>query len=93
LDGHHCPSATHPGGPIPSAKPHGPVHTLILPFPSHLTFPSGVESAKGCSPVLFGALIVAFSGLLGPLLYWARALSDTVDRVVAILSDYFCGWT
>ncbi|XP_047043225.1 UDP-glycosyltransferase 89B2-like [Lolium rigidum] len=76
-----------------AAHPEGAVRALTLPFPSHPAFPAGVESAKGCPPALFGALIVAFSGLRGPLLSWARERSDTPDRVVAVLSDFFCGWT
>uniref|UniRef100_A0ACD5V8J9 Uncharacterized protein n=1 Tax=Avena sativa TaxID=4498 RepID=A0ACD5V8J9_AVESA len=79
--------------PLLAAHPDGTVRALILPFPSHPAFPAGVESAKGCPPVLFGALIVAFSGLRSPLLSWARSLSGSPDRVVAVLSDFFCGWT
>ncbi|CAM0884081.1 unnamed protein product [Alopecurus aequalis] len=79
--------------PLLAAHPDGTVRALTLPFPSHPAFPAGLESIKGCPPVLFGALIVAFSGLRGPLLSWARALSGTPDRVVAVLSDFFCGWT
>ncbi|KAG0513901.1 hypothetical protein BDA96_10G143000 [Sorghum bicolor] len=69
------------------------VRELVLPFPSHPAFPAGVESAKGLPPALFGALIVAFSGLRGPLGDWIRERSDGPDRVVAVLSDFFCGWT
>ncbi|KAJ1259010.1 hypothetical protein BS78_10G120500 [Paspalum vaginatum] len=69
------------------------VRELVLPFPSHPAFPAGVESAKGLPPTLFGALIVAFAGLRGPLGDWVRARSDGPDRVVAVLSDFFCGWT
>ncbi|CAN6221649.1 unnamed protein product [Urochloa humidicola] len=69
------------------------VSELILPFPSHPAFPAGVESAKGLSPSLFGALIVAYAGLRGPLGEWARERSDGPDRVAAVLSDFFCGWT
>ncbi|KAI4975631.1 hypothetical protein ZWY2020_049238 [Hordeum vulgare] len=79
--------------PLLAAHPGGAVRALTLPFPSHPAFPAGVESAKGCPPVLFGALIVAFAGLRGPLGSWVRARSGTPDRVVAILSDFFCGWT
>ncbi|TKW03536.1 hypothetical protein SEVIR_7G047900v4 [Setaria viridis] len=42
---------------------------------------------------LFPALIVAFDGLRGPLYSWVRAQSDGPDRVVAIISCFFCGWT
>ncbi|KQK03905.2 hypothetical protein BRADI_2g10570v3 [Brachypodium distachyon] len=80
-------------GSFLAAHPGGAVRALTLPFPSHPAFPAGVESAKGCPPALFGALIVAFAGLRGPLGSWLRPRSGTPDRVVAILSDFFCGWT
>jgi hypothetical protein len=69
------------------------VRALVLPFPSHPAFPAGVETAKGLPPALFGALIVAFAGLRAPLGNWARERSDGPDRVAAVLSDFFCGWT
>ncbi|OEL37389.1 UDP-glycosyltransferase 89B1 [Dichanthelium oligosanthes] len=69
------------------------VRELVIPFPSHPAFPAGVESAKGLSPALFGALMVTYAGLRGPLGDWVRARSDGPDRVVAVLSDFFCGWT
>ncbi|KAL6909929.1 hypothetical protein ACP4OV_001588 [Aristida adscensionis] len=69
------------------------VRELVLPFPSHPAVPAGVESARGAPPTLFGALIVALAGLRRPLGAWARARSDGPDRVVAVLSDFFCGWT
>ncbi|KAF8779636.1 hypothetical protein HU200_002383 [Digitaria exilis] len=69
------------------------VRVLTFPFPSHPALPAGIESGKHLPPALFPSLIVAFSGLLGPLRSWARARSDGPDRVVAVLSDFFCGWT
>ncbi|XP_047043274.1 UDP-glycosyltransferase 89B2-like [Lolium rigidum] len=87
------PATTQLLSPLLAAHPGGAVRALTLPFPSHPAFPAGIESARGCPPALFGALIVAFSGLRGPLLSWARARSGTPDRVVAVLSDFFCGWT
>ncbi|CAL4941982.1 unnamed protein product [Urochloa decumbens] len=78
----------------PLLAAHGDaVGELVLPFPSHPAFPAGVESAKGLSPALFGALIVAYAGLRAPLGDWARERSGGPDRVAAILSDFFCGWT
>uniref|UniRef100_A0A453Q9E0 Glycosyltransferase N-terminal domain-containing protein n=1 Tax=Aegilops tauschii subsp. strangulata TaxID=200361 RepID=A0A453Q9E0_AEGTS len=71
----------------------GAIRAVTLPFPTHPAFPAGVESAKGCPPALMGTLIVDFAGLRGPLGSWVRANSGTPDRVVAILSDFFCGWT
>ncbi|XP_040380705.1 UDP-glycosyltransferase 89B2-like [Oryza brachyantha] len=77
-----------------AARPGGAVSALTLPFPSHPAFPAGVENAKGSGPALFAALIAAFAGLRGPLGSWARARADAPDRrVVAVLSDIFCGWT
>ncbi|CAL5017973.1 unnamed protein product [Urochloa decumbens] len=79
--------------PLLAAHPAA-VRALTLPFPAHPALPAGVKSAKHLPPALFPALIVAFAGLRGPLLSWARAQSDCPDdRVVAVLSDFFCGWT
>uniref|UniRef100_A0A0E0HP26 Glycosyltransferase N-terminal domain-containing protein n=1 Tax=Oryza nivara TaxID=4536 RepID=A0A0E0HP26_ORYNI len=79
--------------PLLAATHQGAVSALTLPFPSHPALPAGVENAKGSGPALFAKLIVAFAGLRGPLGTWARARADTPDRVVAVLSDFFCGWT
>ncbi|KAL6642160.1 hypothetical protein ACP70R_020341 [Stipagrostis hirtigluma subsp. patula] len=79
--------------PLLAAHPAGAVRALTLPFPSHPALPEGVESGKHLPPALFPALIVAFAGLRAPLGSWLRARSDGPDRVVAILSDFFCGWT
>ncbi|GJN08042.1 hypothetical protein PR202_ga25927 [Eleusine coracana subsp. coracana] len=78
--------------PLQAAHPAA-VRVLTLPFPSHPALPAGVESAKHLPPALFPSLIVAFAGLHGPLVSWARARSRGPDRVVAVLSDFFCGWT
>ncbi|KAL6631393.1 hypothetical protein ACP70R_028243 [Stipagrostis hirtigluma subsp. patula] len=78
---------------LAAARPDGAVRALVLPFPSHPVLPTGVEMAKHAPPTLFPALIDAFAGLRGPLRSWVRARSDGPDRVVAILSDFFCGWT
>ncbi|EEE62995.1 UDP-glycosyltransferase 89B2-like [Oryza sativa Japonica Group] len=70
----------------------GGVFALTLPFPSHPAIPAGVENAKGSPPELFAKLVVAFAGLRGPLGSWARDRADTHHRVVAVLSDFLCGW-
>ncbi|KAF0904761.1 hypothetical protein E2562_036978 [Oryza meyeriana var. granulata] len=89
-----CTPATAPLlAPLLAAHPAGAVSALTLPFPSHPASPAGVENAKGSGPAFFATLIVAFAGLRGPLGSWARARADTPDRVVAVLSDFFCGWT
>uniref|UniRef100_A0A0D9WP94 Glycosyltransferase N-terminal domain-containing protein n=1 Tax=Leersia perrieri TaxID=77586 RepID=A0A0D9WP94_9ORYZ len=71
----------------------GAVSALTLPFPPHPAFPPGVETVMGCGPALFATLIAAFAGLRRPLASWARERARTPDRVVAVLSDFFCGWT
>nr|WIL07207.1 UDP-Glucosyltransferase [Cenchrus americanus] len=81
--------AAHPGGGRGAAA----VYALTLPFPSHPAVPAGVENAMGSPPELFAKLVVAFAGLRGQLGTWARDRADTPDRVVALLSDFFCGWT
>ncbi|KAJ1273811.1 hypothetical protein BS78_05G013400 [Paspalum vaginatum] len=80
--------------PLLAAHPGGAVRALTLPFPRHPALPAGVESAKHLPPALFPALIVAFAGLRAPLAAWARARAGVPgDRVAAVLSDFFCGWT
>ncbi|EAZ00531.1 hypothetical protein OsI_22549 [Oryza sativa Indica Group] len=82
-------AAGHPGG-------GGGVSELTLSFPSHHAVPTGLEVAKGppgAAPRLFPMHVVAFAGLRGPLESWARARAGTPHRVVAVLSDFLCGWT
>ncbi|VAI68069.1 unnamed protein product [Triticum turgidum subsp. durum] len=85
----HCYPVT---GPLLAPLLGGAIRAVTLLFPTHLAFPAGIESAKGCPPALMGTLIVAFTGLRGPLSSWVRARSGSPDRIVAILSDFF-GWT
>ncbi|EEE62996.1 hypothetical protein OsJ_17804 [Oryza sativa Japonica Group] len=82
-------AAGHPGG-------GGGVSELTLSFPSHHAVPTGLEVAKGppgAAPRLFPMHVVAFAGLRGSLESWARARAGTPHRVVAVLSDFLCGWT
>ncbi|EMS45873.1 UDP-glycosyltransferase 89B1 [Triticum urartu] len=79
-------------GPLLARLLGGAIRAVTLLFLTHLAFPAGVESAKGCPPALMGTLIVAFTGLRGPLSSRVRARSFSPDRIVAILSGFF-GWT
>uniref|UniRef100_A0A0D3GFC6 UDP-glycosyltransferases domain-containing protein n=1 Tax=Oryza barthii TaxID=65489 RepID=A0A0D3GFC6_9ORYZ len=59
-------------------------HVLVVPSP---------KGPPGAAPRLLPTRVVAFAGLRGPLGSWARARAGTPDRVVAVLSDFLCGWT
>ncbi|EAZ00527.1 hypothetical protein OsI_22545 [Oryza sativa Indica Group] len=81
---------------LAAAHPGGVVSALTLPCPSHHAVPAGLEVPKGppgAAPRLLPTRVVAFAGLRGPLGSWARARAGTPDRVVAVLSDFLCGWT
>ncbi|KAF0904760.1 hypothetical protein E2562_036977 [Oryza meyeriana var. granulata] len=80
------PRSSHPSSPRTRAA-------APAPSPRSPCNPAGVEIAKGSPPALFAKLVVAFAGLRGPLGSLARARTDTADRVVAVLSDFLCGWT
>ncbi|CAM0902055.1 unnamed protein product [Alopecurus aequalis] len=70
--------------PLLAAHPAS-VQPLVLPFPTHTSLPPGVENTSGAP---FSTFIHALAALHQPILAWARSQS-----VVAVLSDYFCGWT
>ena len=66
------------------------VRAVTFPFPSHPALPPGLENTKGCGPGQFPTFIHAFAKLREPILAWARAQPDPV---VAVVADFFCGWT
>ncbi|CAA7043182.1 unnamed protein product [Microthlaspi erraticum] len=66
------------------------VETLILPFPSHPSIPSGVENAQDLPPSGFPSMIHALGDLHAPLLSW---ISSHPSPPVAVVSDFFLGWT
>ncbi|CAA7048475.1 unnamed protein product [Microthlaspi erraticum] len=75
--------------PLLSAHP-SVVTAITFPFPHHPSLPSGVENVKdlGCSgnPLIMAAL----RQLREPLINW---LTSHPDPPVALISDFFLGWT
>uniref|UniRef100_A0A0E0KW12 Glycosyltransferase n=1 Tax=Oryza punctata TaxID=4537 RepID=A0A0E0KW12_ORYPU len=76
--------------PLLAAHPDS-VHRLIFPFPSHPSLPAGLENTRNCPPVYIAVFIHALAALHQPILAWAR--SQSAHPVVAVVSDFFCGWT
>ncbi|CAH8258093.1 unnamed protein product [Arabidopsis lyrata] len=66
------------------------IETLILPFPSHPSIPSGVENVQDLPPSGFPLMIHALGNLHAPLLSW---ITSHPSPPVAIVSDFFLGWT
>ncbi|CAM0902054.1 unnamed protein product [Alopecurus aequalis] len=75
--------------PLLAAHPDS-VQPLVLPFPTHPSIPAGVENTSGAP---FTPIIHALAALHQPILAWARSQPATAPPVVAVVSDYFCGWT
>uniref|UniRef100_A0ACD5UFP2 Uncharacterized protein n=1 Tax=Avena sativa TaxID=4498 RepID=A0ACD5UFP2_AVESA len=69
------------------------VQPLALPFPGHPSLPPGLENVKNCPPSYFAIFIHALAALHQPILAWAKSQSAAAQPVVAVLSDFFCGWT
>ncbi|ESQ27782.1 hypothetical protein EUTSA_v10018506mg [Eutrema salsugineum] len=66
------------------------IETLILPFPSHPSIPSGVENVQDLPPSGFPSMIHALGSLHAPLQSW---ITSHPSPPVAIVSDFFLGWT
>ncbi|CAN6466142.1 unnamed protein product [Victoria cruziana] len=66
------------------------VRPLVLPFPASPALPPGVENAQHLNPVYYPHLIHALSSLREPIERWFRAQPSPP---VAIISDFFTGWT
>ncbi|KAI3684990.1 hypothetical protein L6452_34220 [Arctium lappa] len=66
------------------------IKTLILPFPSHPSIPTGVENAKDMPFSAFNHFMLALGDLHDPILDWFH---NHPSPPVAILSDLFLGWT
>lgn len=75
--------------PLLSAHPSA-VSAVILPFPRHPSLPPGVENVKdlGCSGNL--PIMSALRQLREPIINW---LSSHPNPPVALISDFFLGWT
>jgi hypothetical protein len=78
--------------PLLAAHPAS-VQTLVLPFPAHPSLPPGLENIKNCPPSYFAIFIHALAALHHPILAWARSQPAAAHPLVAVLSDFFCGWT
>ncbi|KAL5723354.1 hypothetical protein ACHQM5_006764 [Ranunculus cassubicifolius] len=74
--------------PLLATHPH--IQTLVLPFPTHLSIPAGVENMKDLPPHAVTAMICAMGQLYNPLLEWFRSQRSPPT---VILSDFFLGWT
>ncbi|XP_077227051.1 uncharacterized protein LOC143860348 [Tasmannia lanceolata] len=67
------------------------IQTLLLPFPHYPSFPQGVENFKDLPPATHPfTFLRALAQLYNPILDWFRAHPSPP---VAILSDFFLGWT
>ncbi|KAF5181315.1 Udp-glycosyltransferase 89b2 [Thalictrum thalictroides] len=75
--------------PLLSTHPNS-IQTLVLPFPSHPSIPSGVENTKDLPNGSFIAMMRAMSQLSNPIIHWFQSHSSPP---IAILSDMFLGLT
>ncbi|KAF5449468.1 hypothetical protein F2P56_029909 [Juglans regia] len=74
----------------PLLSAHPSIHTLILPFPPHPKLPPGVENVRDIGIAGNLPIIGALGMLYDPLLRWFQSHPSPP---VAILSDFFLGWT
>ncbi|KAF8021367.1 hypothetical protein BT93_G1720 [Corymbia citriodora subsp. variegata] len=74
----------------PLLSAHPSVQTLVLPFPPHPKLPPGVENVRDIGMLGNAPIIAALSGLRLPIARW---FASHPNPPVAILSDFFLGWT
>ncbi|KZV56854.1 hypothetical protein F511_27413 [Dorcoceras hygrometricum] len=74
--------------PLLSANPS--IQTLILPFPNSPLIPPGVENIKDLGDRGNIPMAAALRKLEEPIIQW---FESHCDPPVAILSDFFLGWT
>ncbi|KAL7149250.1 hypothetical protein ABFS83_05G026700 [Erythranthe nasuta] len=74
--------------PLLSSNPS--IQTLILPFPKYPSIPPGVENIKDLGNKGNIPMMLALTKLQEPIIKWYRSHSNPP---VAILSDFFLGWT
>ncbi|CAM8919451.1 unnamed protein product [Rhodiola kirilowii] len=75
----------------PLLQLHPTLKTLILPFPSNPSIPSGIENSKDLPPHSSPTVMMdALWSFYQPLLSWFRSHPSPP---AAILSDFFLGWT
>lgn len=75
--------------PLLSQHPSS-IQTLVLPFPSHPALPPGVENVRDIGNHGNIPIINALSKLHDPIATW---FGSHLSPPVAILSDFFLGWT
>ncbi|XP_057482673.1 LOW QUALITY PROTEIN: UDP-glycosyltransferase 89A2-like [Actinidia eriantha] len=74
--------------PLLSAQPS--IQTLVLPFPPHPSLPAGVENVRDIGNSGNLPIINALGKLQAQIIRWFEAHPTPP---VAILSDFFLGWT
>ncbi|KAJ4710683.1 UDP-glycosyltransferase [Melia azedarach] len=74
----------------PLLDAHPSIQTLLLQFPSHPSIPPGVENVKELGNKGNLPVMIALSKLFDPIVQWFHSHSNPP---VAILSDFFLGWT
>ncbi|KDP31396.1 hypothetical protein JCGZ_11772 [Jatropha curcas] len=78
-----------PLNPLLSAHPF--IKTLVFPFPSHPSIPSGVENLKDLpNKRIAFTMIRALGQFYQPLLNWFKSHPSPP---LAVISDMFLGWT
>ncbi|PIA57607.1 hypothetical protein AQUCO_00600376v1 [Aquilegia coerulea] len=75
--------------PLLSTHPNS-ITTLVLPFPSHPSIPTGVENTKDLPNGSFNAMMHAMSEFSNPIIHWFQSHSSPP---IVILSDTFLGFT
>ncbi|XP_028112196.1 UDP-glycosyltransferase 89A2-like isoform X2 [Camellia sinensis] len=76
--------------PLLSTHHPSSIQTLVLPFPSHPSLPSGVENFTDIGNAGNLPMINALGQLHDPIIHWFKSHPSPP---VAILSAFFLGWT
>ncbi|KAI8024171.1 UDP-glycosyltransferase 89A2 [Camellia lanceoleosa] len=74
----------------PLLSTHPLIRTLVLPFPSHPSLPSGVENTADIDISGNVPIINALGKLHGPKIQWFKSHPNPPT---AIISDFFLEWT
>ncbi|XP_060204900.1 UDP-glycosyltransferase 89B2 [Lycium barbarum] len=74
----------------PLLTKHPSINTLILPFPSHPSIPTGVENVKDLPADGFRSMMYNLGKLRDPIIEWFNNHSSPPS---AIISDMFLGFT
>ncbi|KAK2977533.1 hypothetical protein RJ640_018175 [Escallonia rubra] len=74
----------------PLLSHHPSIRTLVLPFPTNPSIPSGIENVQSLPPDGFRTMIPTLGELYNTIFEWFR---NHASPPVAIISDMFLGWT